>query len=144
MYASQLPEGFSVLLLGSGLGRSPEIQARALRLLADEQVRTRPLVLDADILHNPELPALLPQLAQPILTPHPKEFQSLLAQSGLATVSVAEIQENRFSYLRLFCSAFPHAVIVLKGAYPLIGCGRQVGLDFFAHILHGGIGRGGV
>ncbi len=131
MYASQLPEGFSALLLGSGLGRSPEIQARALRLLADEQVRTRPLVLDADILHNPELPALLPQLAQPILTPHPKEFQSLLAQSGLATVSVAEIQENRFSYLRLFCSAFPHAVIVLKGAYPLIGCGRQVFVNPF-------------
>ena len=44
----------------------------------------------------------------------------------LAQVSIAEIQEHRFEYVRRFCSAFPQAVIVLKGAYPLIGCGRRV------------------
>ena len=50
----------------------------------------------------------------------------MLAHSGLAQISIAEIQERRFEYLRLFCGAFPHAVTVLKGAYPLIGCEKQV------------------
>ena len=69
---------------------------------------------------------MLPLLKKPILTPHPKEFQRLLAHSGLAQLSIDEIQERRFEYLRLFCGAFPHTVTVLKGAYPLIGCGNQV------------------
>ncbi|UTC57004.1 NAD(P)H-hydrate dehydratase [Treponema sp. OMZ 305] len=126
MYAAELPENFSAAMIGSGLGRSSDAQARALDFLSQEHVREHPLILDADILHNPKLPELLPLLKTPILTPHPKEFQSLLANSGLAQVSVAEIQDHRFEYLRLFCGAFPQAVIVLKGAYPLIGCGSRV------------------
>ena len=126
MYTTALPENFSAAMVGSGLGRTPDWQARALDFLSQEQVRERPLILDADILHNPELPKLLPLLKKPILTPHPKEFQSLLAHSGLAQINIAEIQERRFEYLRLFCGAFPHAVTVLKGAYPLIGCEKQV------------------
>ena len=126
MYTAELPENFSAAMVGSGLGRTPDWQARALEFLSHEQVREHPLILDADILHNPELPKLLPLLKKPILTPHPKEFQRLLAHSGLAQVSIDEIQERRFEYLRLFCGAFPHTVTVLKGAYPLIGCGNQV------------------
>ena len=126
MYTAELPENFSAAMVGSGLGRTPDMQAPALEFLSHEQVREHPLILDADILHNPELPKLLPLLKKPILTPHPKEFQRLLAHSGLEQVSIAEIQERRFEYLRLFCGAFPHTVTVLKGAYPLIGCGNQV------------------
>ena len=126
MYTLQLPENFSAAMVGSGLGRNSDTQDRALGFLSQELVRERPLILDADILHNTKLPTLLSLFKAPILTPHPKEFQSLLANSGLAQVSVAEIQEHRFEYLRLFCGAFPQAVIVLKGAYPLIGCGNQV------------------
>ena len=125
MYTLQLPENFSAAMVGSGLGRSSDAQARALDFLSQEHVREQSLILDADILHNTKLPTLLPLFKAPILTPHPKEFQSLLANSGLAQVSVAEIQECRFEYLRLFCGAFPQAVIVLKGAYPLIGCGSR-------------------
>lgn len=126
MYTLQLPETFSAAMVGSGLGRTPNIQTQALDFLSHEQVRKGQLILDADILHNAKLPTLLPLFKTPILTPHPKEFQSLLANSGLAQVSIAEIQEHRFEYVRRFCSAFPQAVIVLKGAYPLIGCGRRV------------------
>ena len=109
MYTSELPENFSAVMVGSGLGRNSDVQDRALEFLSQEQVQKRPLILDADILHNLRLPKLLPLLKTPILTPHPKEFQSLLANSGLAQVSVAEIQEHRFEYLRLFCGAFPQA-----------------------------------
>ena len=126
MYTSQLPENVSAVMMGSGLGRTTATQAQALEFLSHEQVRKQPLILDADILHNTTLPTLLPLFKTPILTPHPKEFQSLLGNSGLAQVSIAEIQERRFEYIRLFCRAFPQAVIVLKGAYSLIGCGRRV------------------
>ena len=126
MYTLQLPENFSAAMVGSGLGRNSDTQARALGFLSQELVRERPLILDADILHNTKLPTLLSLFKAPILTPHPKEFQSLLANSGLGQFSVVEIQERRFEHLRLFCSAFPNTVTVLKGAYPLIGCGSRV------------------
>lgn len=126
MYTSLLPDTFSAAMIGSGLGRTPELQKRALEFLSHDQVRHKPLILDADILHNAELPKLLPLLKQPVLTPHPKEFQSLLANSGLGEVSVADIQHRRFTYLKSFCKAFPHTVTVLKGAYPLIGCGNRI------------------
>jgi len=121
MYAVQLPGQFSAASIGSGLDNTAEQQSEALRFLEHAEVREKPLVLDAGILHNPELPALLPFLKQPVLTPHPKEFQSLLANSGLAQVSLSDIQSNRFFYVRQFCLRFPHAVLLLKGAYPLIG-----------------------
>ncbi|MGP1444102.1 NAD(P)H-hydrate dehydratase [Treponema sp.] len=126
MYSTGLPDTFSALMVGSGLGRSKTAQLPALHLLADEQVEERPLILDADILHSRAIMSVLPDCKLPILTPHPKEFQSLLANSRLAQVSVAEIQQDRFGYLRLFCTAFPHAIVVLKGAYPLIGYGKQI------------------
>lgn len=126
MYSTELPQPFSALMIGSGLGRSKAMQMQALVLLANPHVQEHPLILDADILHNKALMSAMPECKHPILTPHPKEFQSLLANSGLAQVSVAEIQQDRFVYLRLFCSLFPHAVVVLKGAYPLIGQGKQI------------------
>jgi len=126
MHTSQLPETFSASMIGSGLGKSADIRTQALTLLSYTQIRENPLILDADILHYEELPTLLPAFECPILTPHPKEFQSLLANSGIAKVSIEEIQTRRFAYLRLFCNTFPHAVTILKGAYPLIGHGAHI------------------
>lgn len=126
MYTRTLPDSFSAVMLGSGLGISAPMQEHALAFLSDEQIRSRPLILDADILHNAELPKLLPLFKRPILTPHPKEFQSLLLHGGCGSFSIADIQAHRFEYLRLFCAAFPHAVVVLKGAYTLIGCGKHI------------------
>ena len=126
MYSTELPDTFSALMVGSGLGRSKTAQLPALSLLANPQVEDCPLILDADILHSKALMSVLPACKQPILTPHPKEFQSLLTNSGLAQVSTTEIQQDRFAYLRLFCTTFPHTVVVLKGAYPLIGQGEQI------------------
>ena len=56
-----------------------------------------------------------------ILTPHPKEFQSLLALCGLGTVSVPDIAENRLELVSTFCSKYPGAVLLLKGANMIIG-----------------------
>ncbi|MEL3911048.1 MAG: NAD(P)H-hydrate epimerase, partial [Treponema sp.] len=69
MYTATLPASFSAVSIGSGLGRTPTQQQKALEFLQYEAVRSKPLILDADILHNEALPALLPALKHPILTP---------------------------------------------------------------------------
>ena len=41
---------------------------------------------------------------------------------GLGTVSVREIVENRLELVSTFCSKYPGAVLLLKGANMIIGC----------------------
>ncbi len=121
MYADALPQQLSAFSAGSGLGRNEAAASRVFTLLKHDAVQQKPLILDADILHHPKLPAILPNLSAAVLTPHPKEFQSLLLHSGLADMSIEDIQKHRFFYARLFCTRFPHIVLVLKGAYSIIG-----------------------
>ena len=60
-----------------------------------------------------------------VITPHPKEFVSLLKLTNLADISVATLQENRFKYTELFSSNFPNVVLLLKGANVIIAQGEQ-------------------
>ena len=53
------------------------------------------------------------------MTPHPKEFSRLLAFTGIKK-SVSQIQADRFGVARDFTNAYPHVVLVLKGAYTLV------------------------
>ncbi|QDQ27739.1 NAD(P)H-hydrate dehydratase [Chitinimonas arctica] len=104
----------SVLLVGPGLGQSP--QAR--QLLQAALRRTRPLVLDADALNllaeHPDLQSLLDQrTACTVLTPHPSEAARLL---GCET---AVVQAQRFDAAKTLATRFK-AVIVLKGAGSLV------------------------
>ncbi|MGP1454337.1 MAG: NAD(P)H-hydrate dehydratase [Treponema sp.] len=121
LYSEKLSEEFSAFSVGSGLGDKRETVQKAFNCLKHTALQRKPIIFDADILHHPELPALLNQLALPVVTPHPKEFQSLLRNSGIADISIEELQHKRFVYARLFCRTFPHTVLVLKGAYPIIG-----------------------
>ncbi len=126
MYAAAIPRRISAFAAGSGLGKSETAAAQVFNLLDSTALQQIPVILDADILHRPELPLLLPHFPAAILTPHPKEFQSLLLNTDIADISVQEIQENRFLYARRFCRRFPHVVLVLKGAYPIIGQGERL------------------
>lgn len=121
IYTDTLPDNFSVTAVGSGLGRDTHSLENAALFLTQPLVQQKPAVLDADIFYHPRIDAVIRTLALPILTPHPKEFQVLLKNCGLAEVSITELQENRFYFVRLFCQKYPHAVLLLKGAYSLIG-----------------------
>ena len=55
-----------------------------------------------------------------ILTPHPKEFCSLLKISNIANIDVKTLQKNRFLYVKKFCEAYSNVVLLLKGANTLI------------------------
>jgi len=79
-----------------------------------------PLIADADVFHNKIILEILKRI-NVIITPHPKEFVSLLKITGLASISIKELQKNRFKYVELFCKEFKNIVLVLKGANVIIG-----------------------
>jgi len=109
------PETVNAVVIGMGLGQ--EFSEEELRERIDGDI---PLVCDADIFSHPMLGELLKR-KRLVLTPHPKEFVTLLRRTGIADVDVATLQADRFGYAEAFCRAFPDAVLLLKGANVIIG-----------------------
>jgi NAD(P)H-hydrate epimerase len=111
---SALANKASALVVGPGMGRSPEA-GELLSALLRLPLRP-PLALDADAFAlSAEGKLLLEGLnAGDILTPHPGEAGSLLG------VSARRVQEDRFAALRDLCELHP-ALWVLKGSGSLIG-----------------------
>lgn len=125
MQSADLPEKTSAVAAGMGFGRNDDWgaaeRAAALCALLNER-RSLPCVLDADLFYCAEIKQLLK--ARPsglVLTPHPKEFQSLFSLCGLANISVEQIVKNRLELVKDFCSVHPGAVLLLKGANMTIG-----------------------
>jgi len=131
MQSADLPEKTSAVAAGMGFGRNDAQGAaerctnerRAAELFAVlNEKRKLSCVLDADLFYYEGIKKLLK--ARPsglVLTPHPREFQSLLSLCGLGTVSVEQIVENRLELVKDFCSAYQGVVLLLKGANMTIG-----------------------
>lgn len=115
MYSHEIPKNATALAIGMGLGE--EFSAIELDKFLDN---TLPLIGDADIFYMPIILEILKR-KNIVLTPHPKEFVSLLKMTDIADVSVEVLQKNRFFYVEKFCSKFPLAVLLLKGANVIIG-----------------------
>ena len=120
MHSSHLPPKTSALAVGMGLGM--EYSDEDLAEFLDNYL---PLVVDADLFYSEALPKIL-ERHNIVLTPHPKEFASLLKVCGMGEYSVAEIQSDRVGFAKKFCAAFPNAVLVLKGANPIIAQGESL------------------
>ena len=99
-----------IVVCGCGLGE------RKIDLAA---LRDKSCVIDADLCYESEILSLLNANSNLILTPHPKEFCSLLKIAGIADISVSELQEHRFELARAWSEKFS-GVLVLKGANTLI------------------------
>jgi NAD(P)H-hydrate epimerase len=102
----RLTEGMTVIAMGPGMGRHPDIEVLVTR--AAEELE-QPLVLDAD--------ALTPKIEGGgklrVLTPHPGEMARLTGKT------TAEVQADRVGTARTF--AVEHSVVlVLKGERTLI------------------------
>ena len=116
MSSEVIPKNFSVVVAGMGLGN----------IYGDEKLRdflllhVKPLVLDADLLNHKILKEILDKKDNVVLTPHPKEFASLLKLLDIADVDTQEIQANRFKWAREFSKRYPKIVLVLKGANTII------------------------
>lgn len=117
MYSHELPSNTTALALGMGLGE--EFSDLELENFLDNWL---PIVADADIFTMPILTTILKR-EKVVLTPHAKEFVELLKRTGIAEISVAVLQKNRFEYIEAFCEKFPQITLLLKGAHVIIGKG---------------------
>ena len=119
-----------VVVCGCGLGEQ-KIDLAALR--------DKSCVIDADLCYEREILSLLNANSNLILTPHPKEFCSLLKIAGIADLSVSELQERRFELARAWSEKFS-GVLVLKGANTLIA---QAGIIYVCNKGSAALAKGG-
>jgi len=115
MSSELLPDTTTALAIGMGLGGT--YSNRGLDAFLDNDY---PLIADADILHMDRLQDLLKR-KNIVITPHPKEFVSVLKISKTVDISVSQLQKNRFKYVELFCQMYPNVTLILKGANVIVG-----------------------
>jgi len=117
MQASKISEKMNAGALGMGLGK------KGVEELEVQNLKSKKLVLDADIFYSPKALDLLSENC--VLTPHPKEFCSLLKICKIADIDVQTLQENRYAYAKAWSEKFS-AVLVLKGANTIIAKEGQI------------------
>ena len=66
---------FTSIAIGQGLGRKND---ELFSILKMKETQSMPMVINANIFYYAELKKILPKLSAAVLTPHPKEFSSLL------------------------------------------------------------------
>ncbi len=109
VFCENFPKKLSAFALGMGLENIPKDFNKWLELA--------PCVLDAGVFYHKEILQALEK--EVILTPHPKEFLSLLKLVGI-NISMLELLDNKLEIARDFSQKYPKVVLLLKGANTLI------------------------
>jgi len=121
MQSKSLPHNTTAIAIGMGLGEIFDVNLIKNNL---------PKVIDADLFYNDIIVDILEQ-ENIVLTPHPKEFCSLLTICGFDEITIDELQKNRFFYVEKFCKKYPKIVLLLKGANVIIAHDEKVFLNTF-------------
>lgn len=85
-----------------------------------------PLIFDADMFYRKELIEILKKGQNIVLTPHPKEFASLLKLANIIDSKLNFILENIPTLLLKFSQKFPQITLLLKGANTFIAYNRNL------------------
>ncbi|MGL2537298.1 NAD(P)H-hydrate dehydratase [Helicobacter pylori] len=109
VFCENFPNLLSAFALGMGLENIPKDFNKWLELA--------PCVLDAGVFYHKEVLQALEN--EVVLTPHPKEFLSLLKLVGI-NISMLELLDNKLEIARDFSQKYPKVVLLLKGANTLI------------------------
>ena len=117
MQANKISEKMNAGALGMGLGK------KGVEEFEVQILKGKKLVLDADIFYSQKVLELLSENC--VLTPHPKEFCSLLKICKIADIDVQTLQKNRYAYAKAWSEKFK-AVLVLKGANTIIAKDGQI------------------
>ncbi|WP_104750371.1 NAD(P)H-hydrate dehydratase [Helicobacter cynogastricus] len=117
MYTHDIPSQANAFIMGMGMGTPPPC--------LEQMLEQAPCVLDADMFYLPHLKEILEGSSQLVLTPHPKEFTSLLNAVGFK-VELPQVLESRLEYLHAFSDAYPHVVVLLKGTNTYIAHHGQI------------------
>lgn len=102
-------------IIGSGLGESG-CESSVIKALAKDT--NKALVIDADMFYSKNVLKFINRKSC-VLTPHPKEFGSLLKIAKFGEFSIKEVQQNRFKLAREFSTKFK-STLLLKGANTII------------------------
>ncbi len=115
-------QNHSAIVFGMGLGNCFDNELKNL-----SKSKTS-MVIDADMFYKVEILDFLDK-KNLVLTPHPKEFSSLLKLTNLGEYSINEIQKNRFILAKKFSEKYPNIVLLLKGANKIIAYKNNIYID---------------
>ncbi|MBM0611888.1 NAD(P)H-hydrate dehydratase [Helicobacter pylori] len=133
VFCENFPDFLSAFALGMGLENIPKD--------FNEWLELAPCVLDAGVFYHKEVLQALEK--EVILTPHPKEFLSLLKLVGI-NISMLELLDNKLEIARDFSQKYPKVVLLLKGANTLIAHQGQVFINNLGSVALAKAGSGDV
>ncbi|MFP6267789.1 NAD(P)H-hydrate dehydratase [Helicobacter pylori] len=133
VFCENFPKKLSAFALGMGLENIPKDFNKWLELA--------PCVLDAGVFYHKE--ALQALEKEVILTPHPKEFLSLLKLVGI-NISMLELLDNKLEIARDFSQKYPKVVLLLKGANTLIAHQGRTFINILGSVALAKAGSGDV
>ncbi|GAA9448234.1 NAD(P)H-hydrate dehydratase [Helicobacter pylori] len=133
VFCENFPNFLSAFALGMGLENIPKDFKKWLGLA--------PCVLDAGVFYHKEVLQALEKEA--VLTPHPKEFLSLLKLVGI-NISMLELLDNKLEIARDFSQKYPKVVLLLKGANTLIAHQGRVFINNLGSVALAKAGSGDV
>lgn len=133
VFCENFPNFLSAFALGMGLEGFPKDFNKWLELA--------PCVLDAGVFYHKEVLQALEKEA--VLTPHPKEFLSLLKLVGI-NISMLELLDNKLEIARDFSQKYPKVVLLLKGANTLIAHQGRVFINILGSVALAKAGSGDV
>jgi hydroxyethylthiazole kinase-like uncharacterized protein yjeF len=133
MQTNKISNNISAVAIGMGLGENQEIDTfLSLNI---------PKVIDADLFYSTKIVDILKD-KRVVITPHPKEFVSLMKISLNIDISIKELQSNRLKYCEIFSKEFPNIVLILKGSNTIIAYQNRFYFNTFgdATLSKGGSG----
>ncbi|EMG82840.1 bifunctional ADP-dependent NAD(P)H-hydrate dehydratase/NAD(P)H-hydrate epimerase [Helicobacter pylori] len=133
VFCENFPKKLSAFALGMGLEGLPKDFKKWLGLA--------PCVLDAGVFYHKEVLQALEK--EVVLTPHPKEFLSLLKSVGI-NISMLELLDNKLEIARDFSQKYPKVVLLLKGANTLIAHQGRVFINNLGSVALAKAGSGDV
>ncbi|UOS01537.1 NAD(P)H-hydrate dehydratase [Helicobacter pylori] len=133
VFCENFPNSLNAFALGMGLENIPKDFNKWLELA--------PCVLDAGVFYHKEVLQALEK--EVVLTPHPKEFLSLLKLVGI-NISMLELLDNKLEIARDFSQKYLKVVLLLKGANTLIAHQGQVFINILGSVALAKAGSGDV
>ncbi len=133
VFCEDFPNPLSAFALGMGLEGFPKDFNKWLELA--------PCVLDAGVFYHKEVLQALEK--EVVLTPHPKEFLSLLKLVGI-NISMLELLDNKLEIARDFSQKYPKVVLLLKGANTLIAHQGRIFINILGSVALAKAGSGDV
>lgn len=125
MNSRTLPDNCTSIAFGMGLG--DRINKYNFDFLGEI-----PSVLDADMFYSPDLPDIINK-GNIVLTPHLKEFASLLTNSLFGDFNMDYIAKNRIQLIEEFSYKHKNVVLLLKGANTIIAQDGNIYINNFGN-----------